>query len=610
MKDRILNFDEITNSTELYNQRVKPVAYLFTYILTAIFTITIIFIAHYSVETVIKSYATVRPNEQINTIKTLLSAEVSEINYQNGDNVSEGDVLIVLNHDTQLLSKERIEETILENTNNLNNLNKYVLAIEQDANLFDEATEKDYYSKFESFKLQKQINNDNIDADKKLTAQDTNIIQNNINTSTEQLLKYEAENEIIAQTINSIKNKEMLISSDLDTADYYKTLYNKYILDYISTDTALSTYIKDIYGYTLIKNSIDSNINLFNRTTLEYSTAELKIYENSYNTYILATNELKKTVDELTEKCKTYEPHRGVLISINEYDQMVTERDAAINTYETYLIDYYNNNLSLISSAENNVLILSDDSATSYNLDLENVQFVLLNQLETDNIMFLEDKLNSNLAAMKSLENNVAQYQIEKNRVSINTNGYTQVELLITNELNSSLNEIKILEQNLTDLNAQLKQIDTEITNSIIKANQSGHINIMEDLTVGDIIWSGTNILTIVPLDDTDYKMDILIYSKDIANVEVGSEIKYSFESMPYREYGQLTGTVTQVSVDSLQSGESSVYRATATLNETFAQNKNGNILDVKIGMVAEAQVITGKKTLLRLLLEKINLMD
>ena len=87
-------------------------------------------------------------------------------------------------------------------------------------------------------------------------------------------------------------------------------------------------------------------------------------------------------------------------------------------------------------------------------------------------------------------------------------------------------------------------------------------------------------------------------------------KIKYNFEAFPHGDYGHLTGEITNISVDSLVSENQNVYKVSATLNETIAQSYNGEVSQVKVGMSAEAQIITDEKSILRFLLEKINLVD
>lgn len=41
-----------------------------------------------------------------------------------------------------------------------------------------------------------------------------------------------------------------------------------------------------------------------------------------------------------------------------------------------------------------------------------------------------------------------------------------------------------------------------------------------------------------------------MIPNKDIANIKEGEDIKYSFEALPYREYGFLNGKVNSISDD------------------------------------------------------------
>ena len=46
-------------------------------------------------------------------------------------------------------------------------------------------------------------------------------------------------------------------------------------------------------------------------------------------------------------------------------------------------------------------------------------------------------------------------------------------------------------------------------------------------------------------------RVELMIPTKDIANIKVSEDVKYSFEALPYREYGFLEGKIENLSPDS-----------------------------------------------------------
>ncbi|WP_415336314.1 HlyD family efflux transporter periplasmic adaptor subunit, partial [Clostridium perfringens] len=85
------------------------------------------------------------------------------------------------------------------------------------------------------------------------------------------------------------------------------------------------------------------------------------------------------------------------------------------------------------------------------------------------------------------------------------------------------------------------KQIEQSIEKCIVKALVDGKLNVNINLEQGVVLQTGAMVANIIPDSDT-YKVDLMIPTKDIANIKDGEEIKYSFEALPYREYGFLDG--------------------------------------------------------------------
>jgi len=103
-----------------------------------------------------------------------------------------------------------------------------------------------------------------------------------------------------------------------------------------------------------------------------------------------------------------------------------------------------------------------------------------------------------------------------------------------------------------------------------------------------------------------------MVPNENIAEVELGQKIKYHFHALPFREYGEAEGIVQKISNDSRVDSETGIsyYVVEATLEETKMESYKGDIREIKAGMVCEAQVVTKSRSILRWLLEKINLRD
>ena len=199
----------------------------------------------------------------------------------------------------------------------------------------------------------------------------------------------------------------------------------------------------------------------------------------------------------------------------------------------------------------------------------------------------------------------------------VTSSGKTDKKELITNrykfELLNQINDsITRQQQNLEKLEKDLKSINVSLADSTVTAPIDGIVNVNAEVTKGDLLQSGSQVATIVPQNNTQFKIQLYVSNKDIASVKEGQAIKYHFQALPYKEYGNLEGTVSRIGTDAKVDPESgsSYYIVEATLDNKPMYSYKGIKSEIKVGMVCEAQVVNSSKKVLYWFLEKINLKD
>lgn len=137
-------------------------------------------------------------------------------------------------------------------------------------------------------------------------------------------------------------------------------------------------------------------------------------------------------------------------------------------------------------------------------------------------------------------------------------------------------------------------------------------VNVLSEIYEGDMVESGKNILTIIPDKNSAFTIQIFVNNKDVGEIHTGDKVKYSFAALPFREYGQLTGTINSISKDAVtnETNGQSFYVVEATVPATRLVSGDGRQGEIKVGMICEANVITKQKSFLKYFLEKINLLD
>ncbi|OEF98119.1 HlyD family efflux transporter periplasmic adaptor subunit [Desulfuribacillus alkaliarsenatis] len=171
---------------------------------------------------------------------------------------------------------------------------------------------------------------------------------------------------------------------------------------------------------------------------------------------------------------------------------------------------------------------------------------------------------------------------------------------------------IREQERIIENLQEQYRSRQINIEDSYVRAPISGNINITRETNIGDLLQTGTEILTIVPKHSNVYKIQLFVQSKDIAQIEVGDYVRYRFPALPYREYGELTGEISRISTDANMSQQdgSRYFLVEATIENHPVYSYRGEEAQIRIGMDTEASIVTDSKKIIYYLLEKINLRD
>jgi len=171
---------------------------------------------------------------------------------------------------------------------------------------------------------------------------------------------------------------------------------------------------------------------------------------------------------------------------------------------------------------------------------------------------------------------------------------------------------IEAEKQRLEQFNKELKNISLRIEECSVYAKMDGIIHVLNEFAKGDIIQSGIEVAKILPDGEDEYKIQLALSNRDISNVKVGDKVKFHFYALPYKEYGELSGTISRISSDAQvnQMDGASYYYADATLFNKEMMGHKGQKENILVGMTCEAQIIHGSKKILYWLLEKIDLKE
>ncbi|MCX4218553.1 HlyD family type I secretion periplasmic adaptor subunit [Pseudomonas sp. MCal1] len=160
-----------------------------------------------------------------------------------------------------------------------------------------------------------------------------------------------------------------------------------------------------------------------------------------------------------------------------------------------------------------------------------------------------------------------------------------------------------------TDLNkaqATGKALEDRVSRTLVTSPVRGIVNKMLVNTIGGVIQPGSDLLEIVPLDDT-LLVEAKIRPQDIAFLHPGQEATVKFTAYDYTIYGGLKATLEQIGADTItDEDKKTTYYVIKLRTERSHLGTDEKPLLIIPGMVASVDIITGKKTVLSYLLKPI----
>ncbi|MBS3187934.1 HlyD family type I secretion periplasmic adaptor subunit [Pseudomonas vlassakiae] len=160
-----------------------------------------------------------------------------------------------------------------------------------------------------------------------------------------------------------------------------------------------------------------------------------------------------------------------------------------------------------------------------------------------------------------------------------------------------------------TDLNkatATTKALDDRVNRTLVTSPVRGIVKQLLVNTIGGVIQPGSDIIEIVPLDDT-LVIEAKILPKDIAFLHPGQEAMVKFTAYDYTIYGGLEAKLEQIGADTItDEDKKTTYYLIRLRTEKSHLGSDAKPLEIIPGMVATVDIMTGKKTIMSYLLKPI----
>ncbi len=167
----------------------------------------------------------------------------------------------------------------------------------------------------------------------------------------------------------------------------------------------------------------------------------------------------------------------------------------------------------------------------------------------------------------------------------------------------TALTELNEVETQISALNESLKSIGDRVDRTEIRAPASGIVNAIRLKTVGGVVEPAMQLVEIVPVDD-ELKIIAKVAPSDMAFLKRGQPVKVKISAYDSQIYGALDGELVRIAANSTSDREGNV---TFEIEVKTVRNYLGdaaNPLPITPGMVAEVNVVTGRRTIMYYLLK------
>ncbi|MCL2658612.1 MAG: HlyD family type I secretion periplasmic adaptor subunit [Betaproteobacteria bacterium] len=257
--------------------------------------------------------------------------------------------------------------------------------------------------------------------------------------------------------------------------------------------------------------------------------------------------------------------------------------------------------LSQRSQELNEVRARRDQAISSYNLTAQELE-VTRPLVQTGAVSEVELlRLQRDVARYRG-ERDAASAQIPRIQAAIGEaqRKIQEVELQIKNQARAELSEtnakISALSEGSVGLADRVKQAE-------IRSPMRGTVKQLFVHTIGGVVQPGKEIIEVVPSDE-ELLLEARVLPRDIAFLRPGQPALVKFTAYDFSIYGGLDGTLEHIGADTVIDEKGNAFYEVRV--RTKANTIGAKHMPIIPGMVAEVNILTGKKSILSYLLKPV----
>ena len=210
----------------------------------------------------------------------------------------------------------------------------------------------------------------------------------------------------------------------------------------------------------------------------------------------------------------------------------------------------------------------------------------------TREISDVSGQVNANIQRRRALE---AEVQVARKERASQLDKFQSQAL---GELNQVETEIAGLKENLTSIGDRVDRAE-------LRAPVDGTVNRIALKTIGGVVEPAARLVEIVPLDD-ELKIIAKVQPNEIAFIRPGQPAKVKITAYDPQKYGSLDGELVRIGASSVSDNEGAAFFEIEVRTLKNYMGDESNPLPITAGMVADVEIITGKRTILEYMMKPI----
>ncbi|MFV3369612.1 HlyD family type I secretion periplasmic adaptor subunit [Pseudomonas sp. NY15435] len=168
-----------------------------------------------------------------------------------------------------------------------------------------------------------------------------------------------------------------------------------------------------------------------------------------------------------------------------------------------------------------------------------------------------------------------------------------------------ALKELNEARTELSKATATGKALEDRVSRTLVTSPVRGIVKQLLVNTIGGVIQPGSDLIEIVPLDDT-LLVEARIRPQDIAFLRPGQHAMVKFTAYDYTIYGGLQADLEQIGADTVTDDDGNSFYLIKLRTRKSHLGTDDKPLLIIPGMIATVDIMTGKKSILSYLLKPI----